>query len=314
MSPRTAPPTRARISASAAACVVAALLVVAPTAEAAGHAAGAGSSSFSVAPDRAAAAVAFWTPERRAAAIPTTGSGAVAAAAPRATGAADDRAAAETGHAQRVPRVSHIGRMYFTIGDDTRWCTANVVESPNRSTIATAAHCVTQGGKYASSMVFYPDEQGGDAPFGAWAVVDGRVTAGYTARGDDDALDSAFLVVARDQDGVDITSRVGASPVLFDVPARRAVTAYGYPGAGRFDGTSLQRCTATGSQVSPPQIAFRCDMTGGASGGPILAGDSSAAPQFANIANVYGDESHNLGPLWQAGQHEAYDEASVIAN
>jgi hypothetical protein len=121
------------------------------------------------------------------------------------------------------------------------------------------------------------------------------------------------MAVARDGEGATVQSVVGASPVLFDQPATQVFSAFGYPAVGRFDGEHLDRCTGSGTAQGIAQILIACDMTGGVSGGPILAGDGSGGAQFANVAERDDTGTHNLGPLWQASAHSAYDLTAAIA-
>jgi V8-like Glu-specific endopeptidase len=273
----------------------------------------------------ASAAVAYWTPERRAAATEDDGTG-DASTGPDASAsdvAASDAATPDSvttdaagtgGHAEQVDTVPHMGRIYYMQEGFGHYCSANVVASANGSTIATAGHCVTMHQVFSTDMVFYPQYESGGSPYGAWPVVGGNVTTGWYQQNDaDQAEDSAFMAVARDDDGETVASVVGASPVLFDQPAAQLVSAFGYPAVGRFDGEHLDRCTGSGTAQGTAQIVLACDMTGGVSGGPILVGDGSDGAQFANVAERDDSGTHNIGPLWQDSQHSAYDLTAAMA-
>jgi V8-like Glu-specific endopeptidase len=127
--------------------------------------------------------------------------------------------------------------------------------------------------------VFVPGYVNGDDPYGRWPVIGGSIAGGYTEDNDDQADDTGFLVVARDDDGRDITTAVGASPVLFDQPLVKEGTVYGYPAAKRFTGESVQRCRGVFQRESDEQINLPCDMKEGVSGGPIFAGDDATGAQ-----------------------------------
>ncbi|WP_440694364.1 trypsin-like serine peptidase [Clavibacter nebraskensis] len=325
---RPAPPTRRSLAAVSAVCLGAALLGAASSATAAERpeTPSAVSPSVSVdaslpgAPDvlgvtvssaQAAAAVDFWTPERRAAAVdadaptsPATGSGSVVT-----------DAVPSSAHATQIEPIPHMGRIFYTQAGVGYACSANVVESANRSTIATAGHCLTQKQVFSENIVFYPAYDHGESQYGAWPVITGYTPAGWYQRNDaDQGDDTSFLAVQRDDSGNDIQSVVGASPVLFDQPGAEHASAYGYPTVGRFDGESLQWCSGQGEAVSAEQIALPCDMNAGTSGGPILAGDFTDSPQFANVAERYEDGSHVLGPVWKDVEHSAYDLTAAVAN
>ncbi|WP_414172272.1 trypsin-like serine peptidase [Clavibacter tessellarius] len=268
---------------------------------------------------QAADAVAFWTPERRATAVDadarTSSSTADDAARSDAarTDAVSTDAAADSSRAVQVAPVSHIGRMYYMQAGVGYACTANVVESANRSTLATAGHCITQNQVFSDHMVFYPGFDSGPSASGAWPVITGYVPYGWYERNAGDQFDdSGFLAVKRDASGRDIQSVVGASPVLFDQSNAERAAVYGYPATGRFDGRTLQRCGGLTEGVSAQEFALPCDMNAGSSGSPVFAGDSADGAQFANVAEHYGDSSHVLGPVWQGTEHDAYDLAAAV--
>ncbi|KDP89862.1 MULTISPECIES: trypsin-like serine peptidase [Clavibacter] len=312
---------RSTVAAAAAVCLGAALLgSAAPASAADADAPASASAPASFVPVAAPAApasdeVSYWTPERRAAATEDDGPGDATAASGSEAGseAATSDATRTVNHAEQIAPVSHIGRIYYVQEGYGHWCSANVVASANGSTIATAGHCVTMDQTFSTQMVFYPAYESGGSPYGGWPVVGGNVTSGwYAGNNADQAEDSAFMAVARDGDGATVQSVVGASPVLFDQSATQVFSAFGYPAVGRFDGEHLDRCTGPGTAAGSAQILIACDMTGGVSGGPILAGDGSDGAQIANVAERDDTGTHNLGPLWQASAHSAYDLTAAI--
>jgi V8-like Glu-specific endopeptidase len=325
-----------RISAVTAAAVTAVVLGAAPAVHAA-HPAGFDPSASTetatalrssphvvplrVTADDARRALDHWTPERMAAAT-LTGEPAPVIAPDSDTVASPDRspssdarvltAASPISKAEQVAPVPHIGRVFYTLNGTGYACSANVVQSGNRSTVATAAHCMTAKGGYSTDSVFVPGYVDGKAPYGRWPVVGGVIAGGYTEDNDDQADDTGFLVVAHDDAGRDIASVVGASPVLFDQALVKEGTVYGYPAARRFTGETLQRCRGVFQKESDEQINLPCDMNEGVSGGPIFAGDDANGAQYANDDARYEDYSHILGPIWQANEHAAYDQAAAI--
>ncbi|MWK62476.1 serine protease [Clavibacter michiganensis subsp. michiganensis] len=319
---RTAPPARRRLAAVSAVCLGAALLGAASSATAAERPAAPASVTLDassatvgihVSSEDAAEAVDFWTPERRAAAIDADAP--APADGTSDSGAVATDAVADSAHATQIEPIPHMGRIFYTQAGKGYACSANVVESANRSTIATAGHCLTQKQVFSDHIVFYPAYDHGESQYGAWPVITGYVPSGWYQRNDDDqGDDSSFMAVKRDDSGQDVQSAVGASPVLFDQPGAEHASAYGYPAAGRFDGESLQWCSGQGEAVSTEQIALPCDMNAGTSGGPILAGDFTDSPQFGNVAERYEDDSHVLGPVWKDVEHSAYDLTAAVAN
>lgn len=270
-------------------------------------------------PAETADALAFWTPARMAAATrrddAATTVDALDAAAPTAdddAAIAASAAAAPISTAERVPVVPHVGKLFGIFGSSIETCSANVVVSGSRSTVATAAHCVLRGGQYASRLIFAPAYQDGQDPYGTWALSGAVVAAGYAQDESDQGDDTAFAVAAPNAAGADITSVVGASPVLFDQDPAELGTVYGYPGSGRFDARSLQRCRGVFESFDPERIDVPCDMNEGVSGGPILAGDGSDGAEFGNAAARFADSSHVVGTLWKAAEHAAYDQAAAV--
>ncbi|MBF4619350.1 trypsin-like peptidase domain-containing protein [Clavibacter sp. VKM Ac-2873] len=264
-------------------------------------------------------AVAFWTPARMAAATRSddaaTTVDALDAAAPAADddasiAASDATAPAPISTAEQVPSVPHIGKLFGIFGSSIETCSANVVVSGNHSVVATAAHCVLRGGQYASRLIFAPAYANGQDPYGTWALSGAVAAAGYAQDESDQGDDTAFAVAAPNEDGADIASVVGASPVLFDQDPAELGTVYGYPGSGRFDARTLQRCRGVFETFDPERIDVACDMNEGVSGGPIFAGDGSDGAEFGNAAARFQDSSHVVGTLWKTTEHAAYDQAA----
>ncbi|QIS45306.1 trypsin-like serine peptidase [Clavibacter capsici] len=269
---------------------------------------------FSVSSADAAAAVARWTPERRAAAIDADRDPDGAAGSAPADDALAASAASTVPVAEQVDPVPHMGRLFVHRDGEDFSCSANVVESANRSTIATAGHCLTVRQEFSTDMVFYPRYEEGSPSLGAFPVVGGNVTTGWYERNDDDqAEDTSFLAVAHDDEGDDVQSVAGASPVRFFAPAAQEVSMYGYPAAGRFDGGELERCAGLGHVYTDMQIDLGCDMTGGVSGGPILEGDGPDGAQLGNVAERALDGMHNIGPVWQDAAQSAYELTAAIS-
>ncbi|MWJ15897.1 serine protease [Clavibacter michiganensis subsp. michiganensis] len=273
---------------------------------------------FSVSSAEAEAAVARWTPGRRAAAIDADGAADGATDGAAGSAPADDALAASAAStvpvAEQVAPVPHMGRLFVHRDGEDFSCSANVVESANRSTIATAGHCLIVRQEFSTDMVFYPRYEEGSPSLGAFPVVGGNVTIGWYERNDDDqAEDTSFLAVAHDDEGDDVQSVAGASPVRFFAPAAQEVSMYGYPAAGRFDGGELERCAGLGHVYTEMQIDLGCDMTGGVSGGPILEGDGPDGAQFGNVAERALDGMHNIGPVWQDAAQSAYEPTAAIS-
>jgi V8-like Glu-specific endopeptidase len=77
-----------------------------------------------------------------------------------------------------------IGKLFFFTGSGTSWCTATIVNAPNKDTIWTAAHCVSDGhGHEYEDFVFKPNLNGSSVPFGSFKAKYISAPAGYVDQG-----------------------------------------------------------------------------------------------------------------------------------
>jgi V8-like Glu-specific endopeptidase len=216
-------------------------------------------------------------------------------------------------HADENP-VSHIGKVFFTMGGSNYVCSGNSVVSNNKSTVSTAGHCVNEGpGAFATNFIFVPAYLNGAAPYGKWAAK-GLYTPTQWSSAGDMQYDTGFAVVAP-LNGQNLADVVGASGVQFNAARGLTYKSFGYPAAAPFDGSSLVSCTgpASNDPYNPQFLSqgIPCDMTGGSSGGPWFIGTSSGG--FQNSINSYGYGSRSevmYGPYWGSVIQQAYSSAS----
>ncbi|WP_426998530.1 trypsin-like serine peptidase [Pseudarthrobacter sp. N5] len=216
-------------------------------------------------------------------------------------------------HADEAP-VSHIGKVFFSMGGSNYVCSGNSVASANKSTVSTAGHCVNEGpGAFATNFVFVPAYLNGAAPYGKWAAKALYSPTQWSSAGDMQ-YDTGFAVVSP-LNGQSLADVVGASGVQFNAARGLSYKAYGYPAASPFDGQSLKSCTGVASNDSlNPQFnsqGISCDMTGGSSGGPWFIGTN--ANGYQNSINSYGYGSRSTvmyGPYWGSVIQQAYSNAS----
>ena len=163
------------------------------------------------------------------------------------------------------------GRVFFSLGGADYSCSGSAVDSPDASTVVTAAHCVEGDAGFATRWVFVPGYDRGAAPYGIFAANHLAVLSGF-AQGDI-GQDVALVNVGRNAAGQLLTAAVGGQPLSFD-PVPGGVRAFGYPQGAPYDGSRLIQCG--GSTAADPRpsddIGMTCGMTGGSSGGPWLAG------------------------------------------
>lgn len=210
--------------------------------------------------------------------------------------------------------VKHIGKVFFTLAGANYVCSGNSVSAGNKSTVATAGHCLNEGpGTFATNFVFVPAYENGTAPYGQWTATSLHAPTQWSSSGDM-AYDTGFAVVGRNASGQALADVVGASAVAFNQARGLTYKSFGYPAASPFNGETLKSCAGTASNDSyNPQFKTQgipCDMTGGSSGGPWFIGASSSGAQ--NSVNSYGyDRSAVMyGPYWGSVIQQAYTSAA----
>ncbi|MHA7289185.1 trypsin-like serine peptidase [Arthrobacter sp. MDT3-24] len=266
----------------------------------------------------------YWTSDRMRAAIPGDVLASKALERGNSSSAASvlkgpkTKVAGTTGKpslSQPAGPVAHIGKVFFTLGGQNYVCSGNVVSASNKSTVATAGHCLNEGpGTFATNFVFVPKYKDGVAPYGAWTA-DEYFTPTQWSTGGDITYDTGFAVMDPRQDGALLEDVVGGSGVAFNEDRGLQYTAYGYPAAKPFSGERLWSCTGTAtkdtnnSQFNTQGIP--CDMTGGSSGGPWFIGSGSDG--FQNSINSYGYSPKPVmyGPYWGSVIKAAYDSAAA---
>lgn len=239
------------------------------------------------------AALRYWTADRKAKAIPgdrriagrkAPGGGTVGAAAPadrspqakptKPGGGTSVTGATWTGGGAVAQTT---GKVFFTLSGSNYVCSGSSVQSTNENLVLTAGHCLHEGpGQFATNFVFVPAYNGDGrtqaGPYGTWAAASLSTTTQWAASGDF-AYDVGFAVMAP-QNTLNLADAVGAQNIAFNQDRGLTVHAFGYPAASPYDGTTLTYCS--GATVPDPYggdpQGLVCDMTGGSSGGPWLAG------------------------------------------
>lgn len=270
----------------------------------------------------AGSAADYWTPERMQSAV----SGDTLAGKALERGNRSSLAVVEKGKpsttkgtkgkptiAQSENPVSHIGKVFFTLGTTNYVCSGNAVSSTNGSTVATAGHCVNESGAYATNFVFVPAYDNGAAPYGKWTAKALYAPTQWVSNGDM-TYDTAFAVVNPDSNGRVLTDVVGGSGTAFNQARGLTYTAFGYPQASPFDGTSLWSCTGTATNdPNNPQFdtqGIPCDMTGGSSGGPWFIGVGSDGLQNSINSYGYNGSAVMYGPYWGTVIQDTYKRAA----
>ncbi len=145
------------------------------------------------------------------------------------------------------------------------FCTASVVDSPERDLIITAAHCVDDGSHQGMRIAYVPGYHDGKQPYGAWTAVKAFIDDKWSASSDQ-AHDVAFLRVQRSTGSARIQDVTGAN-TLGVGRSPGVVRVIGYPS----DQDQPIGCQNTLSHTAG-QYEFDCkNYNSGTSGGPFLA-------------------------------------------
>ncbi|GIE78465.1 peptidase [Actinoplanes philippinensis] len=247
----------------------------------------------------------YWTPDRISA---LTSPSADVPAVSEPDGAPWTRANA-------LPRT--VGRLFFTDHGEDSSCTATVLDSANRSTVVTAAHCVNntdllgEDNQWSANVLFIPGYRDGRAPYGRFV---GRISVASATwlRNDQidpgySAYDQAFVVLNPNAAGRRVQDAVGAAQRIgYDVPGGRTVHQFGYPrasadpareGLPEYTGQRLAYCTGTAVEVQEAgeprgQWGAACVMGGGSSGGPRMTDFEVRT----GLGTVVGDNSWGYTP------------------
>jgi V8-like Glu-specific endopeptidase len=167
-------------------------------------------------------------------------------------------------------------------------CSGTAVNTPSRSIVLTAGHCVVLEGEAASRIAFVPAYDHGVRPFGTFEVTSVYVTPQWR-HGENPDFDVAALKVAPNPDGA-LTDVVGGRGMATSKSRSAGFDIYGYPAAA-LKGEEMRNCHAHGlgsdpltfPLTGPPTIFSACDMAAGSSGGGWLLEDA-----YVNGVTSYG--------------------------
>ena len=169
--------------------------------------------------------------------------------------------------------LSTIGKVFLTnSAGQNLACSGTAVISNNGSVVDTAGHCLYLNGSWMRNVIFCPQYENGNTPYGCWAARDLEVPSDWiNARPNDYHHDFGMMIVAPNNEGV-MTDVVGGAGWAYNQPANQTFYAYGYPAAAPFDGQIRKSCEdaigTTWRHGGGNVVSIRCGMTGGSSGGP----------------------------------------------
>jgi hypothetical protein len=235
----------------------------------------------------AAEASSFWTARRMRSARPVEVAGPGAGVGALASGASTFTPPEVAPHsdfaevpdpADPVSRVN--GAVFFEVEGELGRCSGTAVDSPNRSVVFTAGHCVHElGGRhrawYRGHWTFVPAYRFGQRPFGVFPAKWLDATTRWVKEGNEN-FDVAAAVVGRNEKGQTLGAAVGGDRIAFNLPPRQVFDVHGYPVGRPFDGETQRLCSAASYLGHDPEsilspgpltLAVPCQVTGGASGG-----------------------------------------------
>lgn len=179
------------------------------------------------------------------------------------------------------------GRIFATApGRGGYGCSGTALNTPSRSVVLTAGHCIVQNRDWGARFSFVPAYDHGRRPFGTFHARSFRVSEQWRLN-ENSSYDLGALIVSPNARGR-LTDVVGARGYLTGASRFSRLEIFGYP-AGVLFGQELRACAGRGqgkdpfSDPGPPAVPTRCDMAGGASGGGWLVDG-----QYLNGVTSYG--------------------------
>lgn len=251
----------------------------------------------------AAQVAGYWTPARMQAAQPLDG--------PALDGLSATASFALVPEPSTPPFAVN-GRLFVRQGDKEGFCSATAIDTPSRSLVLTAGHCVNTGPEppnghtvWSSFLEFVPAYTGSTAPFGAFVAHRRSVYAlrQWVEFGNPN-FDVGALVVSPNAEGAKVADAVGGgATIATDLSRQQDFETFGYPGQTH----RMQSCESpyvgddarTYSIPGPPTIAIGCRWTPGASGGGWLIDEGAAIDGLTSYGNR-GDNRHTFGPYFSA--------------
>ena len=192
------------------------------------------------------------------------------------------------------------GKVFFTRRGYQYVCSGTAVNSPNKSVVWTAGHCVEKGrnGDFHNNWVFIPGYGSSSnrmRPYGTWPARALWTTGGWAKRSN--LHKDVGAAIVRRVDDLRLVDRVGGQGIEFNGRRDRHYRSFGYPAVDQFDGRTQWRCDSRylGSDNPPGNgprtMKIHCNMTGGSSGGAWLTGVGSDGLGVVRSVNSYGYDS-----------------------
>ncbi len=193
-----------------------------------------------------------------------------------------------------VEPFSAHGKLLVRFAGAQAGCSGTVINTPNESTVITAAHCVREGlgvfGRWATRVAFVPAYDRGRRPFGTFLAAKMWVPAQYW-QFENPNYDVAVIRLRANAYGR-VAKVVGARGWSTGVSRYHRYKVFGYP-AGALAGEVPRRCISRVHGVrevarylpGPVPSRIVCDMARGSSGGGWIYGGGylNSVIGYANI-------------------------------
>jgi V8-like Glu-specific endopeptidase len=154
-------------------------------------------------------------------------------------------------------------------------CSGTALNTPSRSIVITAGHCVLEAGRQSRRIVFVPAYDHAERPFGTF-VAEAVYVMPQWRHGENPDFDVAALKVAPNSLGA-LAEVVGGRGFATSRSRLGAFQIFGYPAAWA-GGEELRSCRAHGLGFDrltdrfsgPPTMPASCNLAAGSSGGAWL--------------------------------------------
>lgn len=179
---------------------------------------------------------------------------------------------------------ARVGAVFSHDGSGDHFCTGSIVDSPGKSIVITAAHCVHSGkdGDYKTDLTFVPGYRNGQSPNGIWPVSK-MVVDDHWAQSSDPDYDVGFVILDK-VGGKRIADILGANRFGYNTGFDKHVQITGYPSSGDSPISCVNRTT----RFQTDQMKVDCTgYSGGTSGSPWLT-DFDRVTHTGEVIGVIG--------------------------
>lgn len=233
------------------------------------------------------------------------------------------------------------GKVFFAIGTGLYQCSGALVRDglTDRSIVLTAGHCIYDNAsqKYVTSWIFIPSydvnrvsASGCSTSTNCWPADNLFAHSGFTGQTSFSSTATLYdwgfakittLKNSKLPDGGDGTTLDGTNSFPFsfnNFASGTQVSSFGYPAAGKYNGTDLVYSSGKlsfDSSNGNNTYKLASDMTGGCSGGPWLSGMQTSGQYSGTLSSVnsykYGTTTFIYGPKFNSATESTYSLAKT---